>query len=289
MEDNKMAINTVVCDFDGTLTDSERSLGDFFPTYHGAFAEELGFLDNGKYLQALRITQDELRQDPNAGWVRDGYVVAPINSDPFAFNTASHLALLKDIASGRWDRDLFPTLTPLTEKRWGSITNECHLAAYKKKKIVFRPGSKEFVETLLGSGYNVSIVSNSGTADIEKALLENGFPEIPVVGMAKKYDVDSSFDSVPESLNVPGLTRPVLLRRGLYNGVLESICPNSSKGVVVADNFELDLALPLHLGFAGVLTNTPAAAEHEKEYVSGHPRGTYASNFEEGLDFIRGL
>jgi hypothetical protein len=85
------------------------------------------------------------------------------------------------------------------------------------------------------------------------------------------------------------LARPVHLRRGLYKGVLENICPDSSKGVVVADNFELDLALPLHLGFAGVLTNTPAAAEHEILYVSEHQRGTYASDFAEGLRFIGGL
>ncbi|MBT3720474.1 HAD family hydrolase, partial [archaeon] len=32
-----MTIDTVICDFDGTLTDSEASLGGFFPEYERLF------------------------------------------------------------------------------------------------------------------------------------------------------------------------------------------------------------------------------------------------------------
>jgi len=35
-----MGLKTIISDFDGTLTDSEASLGGFFPAYHEMFARE---------------------------------------------------------------------------------------------------------------------------------------------------------------------------------------------------------------------------------------------------------
>jgi FMN phosphatase YigB (HAD superfamily) len=281
-----MAINEVICDFDGTLTDSEASLGEFFPTYKSFFIERLG-IDADSYYHVLKIIQEELKEDPNAGWERDGYIVAPINSDPFAFNTASHMALLRALREGRFEGQFSISYIPSSDEEAGELTNSCHLAGYKKKNIVFRDGAHNFVEALMEEGYSVSIVSNSGTLDIEKALEDNNFPKISVIGMARKYNIDSSFTDVPSGIILPGLDRPVLLRRKLYDGVLNNLCSNVSTGVVVADNFELDLALPLYLGFAGILTNTPAAAQHEKDYMNTHVNGMYANNFEQALEFIR--
>ena len=280
-----MTIDTVICDFDGTLTDSEASLGGFFPEYERLFIEALG-IDPSSYARALGIVQTELRADPNKGWELAGHIVAPINSDPFAFNTASHTDLLKRLREGRFEGMLSPSYVP-NEKQAGELTNKCHLAAYGEKNIVFRDGAKRFVEGLLQVGYNVTIVSNSGTAAIEKALEDNGFSNIPVIGMARKYLIDPRFTNVPVGVNIPGLVRQALLRRKLYNAVLERICPDPSKGVMVGDNFELDLVLPLHKGFAGVLTNTPAAVGYEIDYMNAHPKGMYAETFEQALSFIR--
>ncbi len=279
-----MSLVHVICDFDGTLTDSEKSLGGFFPAYHNYFSKELG-VDKEVYLLALGQIQEELSSDPQAGWVRNGHIVAPINSDPFAFNTASHMALLRAVRTGA-----FPGLRtdslPTNDSQADDLTNASHLIAYKAKTIVFRPGACEFLEILCLAGYDVTIVSNSGTSDIEKALHANSFPEVPVVGMAKKYDVDPSFDQVPEGMRLEGLRRPVLLRRKLYDQVLSQICPDPRKGLVVADNFELDLALPLYRGFRGVLLKTPAAQLREQKFMANHQNGVFAQDYQEAFRFI---
>ena len=98
-----------------------------------------------------------------------------------------------------------------------------------------------------------------------------------VHGRAKKYVVDGDFDAVPEHLDLPGLSRPVLLRRKQYHDVLAKLLGDAGLGwgdlAVVGDIFELDLALPLAMGATvGLVVNdfTPA---YEREFVAAHARG----------------
>jgi hypothetical protein len=98
-----------------------------------------------------------------------------------------------------------------------------------------------------------------------------------VHGRAQKYVIDDSFDRVPESLQLPGLDRPVLLRRRAYFDALDRLRQQAgaewSDVAVCGDIFELDLSLPLALGAqVGLVVNdfTPA---YERAFVEKHPRG----------------
>ncbi len=104
--------------------------------------------------------------------------------------------------------------------------------------------------------------------------------------MAKKYVPTPDFNEVPMYVELPDFPRPVFLRRGLYNKVLTENVENPLEAGVLGDNFELDLALPMHLGFAGVLLDTPAAQAHEIAYVQSHPNGFFAKNYEQAAEFF---
>jgi hypothetical protein len=110
-----------------------------------------------------------------------------------------------------------------------------------------------------------------------------------VTGSAKKYVLDNDWIGVPESLQLPGLDRPVLLRRKLYFDTLDRL--RQAEGadwadvVVVGDIFELDLCLPLALGArVGLMVNrfTPV---WEQQYLATHPLGLLL----DGLDQVQGM
>ena len=67
-----------------------------------------------------------------------------------------------------------------------------------------------------------------------------------------RFFVQTRFDALEESTQIPGLDRPVYLRRGRYYEVLRDIwtrteaTPEST--FVCGDIYELDLALPAQLG-----------------------------------------
>ena len=279
-----MGLKHIISDFDGTLTDSEASLGGFFPLYHQMFAKKVG-VDQEAYLRSLEIIQDELEEDTFSGWSINGYIVAPINSDPFALNTASHMALLKSMREGRFP-SLRPTNLPKSDSKANELTNECHLKSYKEKMIIFRDGARPFVVNMNARYETFSVVTNSGTDDVKEALNQNSFSDVRVVGMAKKYIPTPDFNFVPMYTELHGFPRPVLLRRGLYHAVLFDIVDNPSEAGIFGDNFELDLALPMHLGFTGVLLDTPAAQPHEIAYMMTHPNGFFARDYKEAEDFF---
>jgi hypothetical protein len=89
--------------------------------------------------------------------------------------------------------------------------------------------------------------------------------------------LDDAFDAVDAALALPGLDRPVLLRRRPYHDVLDQLRRAEGAAwedvVVVGDIFELDLALPLAMGArVGLLVNafTP---RWEQDFLAAHARG----------------
>jgi hypothetical protein len=106
-----------------------------------------------------------------------------------------------------------------------------------------------------------------------------------VHGTAKKYYLDDDFDLVPESMELKGLPRPVLLRRQKYYAVLELLLRDESMDwsqlVVVGDIFELDLSLPLALGARVGLLSNPFTPTYEKDFLEGHPRGAVLSRVDQ--------
>jgi hypothetical protein len=164
---------------------------------------------------------------------------------------------------------------------------------YPKTRTVFRPGARAFLESLAGSASYV--VTNSHTVPVQdkiRALGDDGAGGCTlgwlverVHGRARKYHVDPDFDAVPESIDLPGLSRPVLLRRRLYHEALSALLEREGLGwealVVVGDIFELDLCLPLAMGARVVLMAGPFTPPYERAYLDAHPRGAVGESLVE--------
>src|SRR5258707_665066 len=84
-------------------------------------------------------------------------------------------------------------------------------------------------------------------------------------------------DQVDAELAMPGLDRPVLLRRRAYHERLRAVLDEAGAQftdlVVCGDIFELDLALPLALGARIALVASARTPDYERAFVSAHPRG----------------
>jgi hypothetical protein len=95
--------------------------------------------------------------------------------------------------------------------------------------------------------------------------------------MARKFEVDDAWSGVAAELALPGLARPVLLRRRAYHDILRELLDDAGASfaglTVIGDIFELDLAMPLALGARVGLVATARTPDYERAYVAAHPRG----------------
>jgi hypothetical protein len=161
---------------------------------------------------------------------------------------------------------------------------------YAKTTIAPRPGARELLVSL--TGRDVWVVTNSYTEHVRKKIevIDGGRGDLAwlvprVRGNASKFEVDDAWLGAPPTLALPGLRRPVLLRRRRYHEALVELLDGRdfSQLTVVGDIFELDLAMPLALGARAGLLAGPHTPAHERAYVAGHPRGAIL----EGLDAVR--
>ena len=106
-----------------------------------------------------------------------------------------------------------------------------------------------------------------------------------VRGHARKFDVEDGWDGAAAELAVPGLDRPVLLRRRLYHDILKAILDGAGATfadlVVIGDIFELDLAMPLSLGARVGLVATDRTPPYERAFVEAHPRAQIIEHLSE--------
>lgn len=274
----RMAFDLIILDFDGTFTDVEEEAGPFFEAYDADVARLVGE-DPRPYFEAASA---KIRQNPGVyGWTYGGHVVAPGNADPYLRATVM-MNMLFD------DRGLFPDPTERT-----AVLQKLYFDNYPKAGTVFRPEAKRVVETLLASTIPTYVVTNSQTDAVQTkldALDPVGRDKLNVRGDAKKYIVaepaspDATFDALPAELRCAELERPVFLRRGPYYELLSEIWratdSTPERTLIVGDIYELDLAMPCHLGVHCHLianTNTPL---HERAQVEGAPRGLVSTSLE---------
>ena len=170
---------------------------------------------------------------------------------------------------------------------------------YQKTTQVFRNGAMELLQALVDE--QCYIVTNSHTDAVQHklSLLENkrkqGKSLSPfqsrVFGRAQKYVVDPTFDLVPESLTLPELSRPVLLRRRHYYQVLNELLSSCnldwSQLWIFGDIFELDLSLPLSLGAQVGLVVNPFTPSWELNFLQSHPRGHLINDLSEVLSLTQ--
>lgn len=178
------------------------------------------------------------------------------------------------------------------------VLQKLYFDNYPKAATVFRHDAKQVVETLLASDTPVFVVTNSATADVEAKISEMapvGREKLTVHGNARKYIVNEPdpmsprFDAVPETMEAEGLRRPILLRRGDYYTLLESLWKQTGaspeRTIVVGDIFELDLAMPAALGSAVHLVLKERTPAFEKAAVQA-VGGQYSDNLSAILERI---
>lgn len=261
----------LILDFDGTVTDAETEGAPF----RDGYLEDLAILTDQPLERIRELAEGfeaDVRADPDAhGWIYDGHIVAPAAVDPYLRIMPVARSIFDQVGAFANDADRSRLLDGILYKY-----------NYTKTGIAFRDGAFELLSNLIGS--ESWIVTNSHTEpvqdkirtlDIERGMLDWWVPRVR--GRARKYMVDTEYDAIDEHLEVPGLTRPVLLRRPQYVETIADLLEESGETWddlwVFGDIFELDLAVPLALGArVGLVVNefTPA---YERDFVAAHPRG----------------
>lgn len=278
----------LVLDFDGTMTDAETEGLPFRAGYLEDVATLLGRpLD--EVLEIAKPFEEEVAAEPQAhGWIYGGEIVAPASVDPY-------LRIMPVV------RKVFDACSAFTDEgeRNRLLDGVLYKYNYLKTHTAFREGAREALCALEGT--HTWVVTNSHTDAVAakiSRLGENpdgtnslGWLVERVHGLARKYVLDDTFDRVPRDLTLPGLSRPVKLRRKNYFEVLDALRVEAGaqweEVAVCGDIFELDLALPLALGArVGLVANefTPA---YERAFIESHPRGRIVNALSEIVDFVR--
>lgn len=273
----------LVLDFDGTMTDAEAEGRPFRAGYLDDLCALVGRpVGDAEVLGIAEEVEAELARTPEQHpflWM--GRAVAPATVDPYL--------RMVPIAHRILDRfDAIPSPTD-RGRLLGSV-----LYKYNYAKTlggpVFRDHAGEVLTTL--AGRNAWIVTNSDTHAVagKVAALADDAPGVAwltsrVRGYARKFDLDDAWDGAPSEMALPGLARPVLLRRRNYHGILRELLDAAGATfadlVVIGDIFELDLAMPLALGARVGLVASSHTPAYERAFVASHPRGKVIEDLRE--------
>jgi FMN phosphatase YigB (HAD superfamily) len=261
----------LVLDHDGTLTDVVKNYGLYREEYGRIFTTLTG-TEPERLQELMEAARSKIVTDPSRGWLNNGVVVAPATADPYIL----HLTIFQEICDG---------LGMSVESR-DNVLNECFKRAYATTPTTFREEIGTFLNNVQGR-YDTFVVTNAATDHVRNGLERIGFSNIPVIGDARKYVVDQSWDGVPLLVQPDGFPRPVMLRRKDYSEVLAGIGASPEDTTVVGDIYELDLALPDHLEMKIVqIVNGGLTPEHEIDYMRAHPRGSLVEGLEGVQDVL---
>jgi len=269
-------MTVLVLDFDGTMTDAEAEGRPFRDGYLEDLAAMVGRpAGDPEVLAIAQEVEAELLEAPAAHpflWM--GRPVAPATVDPY----------LRMVPIAHRILDKFDVM-PSPIDRGRLLGNVLYKYNYAKTlgHPVFRPGAGQVLKSL--GGTEAWIVTNSDThavagkvAALDREVSGVAWLTSRVRGHARKFDVEDDWTGVDAHLEVPGLARPVLLRRRHYHDILRTILDGAGATfadlVVIGDIFELDLALPLALGARVGLVASPRTPPYERAFVEAHPRAT---------------
>ncbi len=282
----------LILDFDGTLTDAEEE----GRPYQNGYLEDVALLANISIEQAKEwaseFEEDILKSPGLYGWKFNGEIVAPACVDPYL--------RVMPIARGILDRvEAFTD----PDERDRLLDRILYKYNYTKTNTVFRPGAAEFFSILREQEFVENplytvIVTNSHTVPVQNKIRELGIVNSidfdwlieRVQGSARKYVIDLSEDSLPSSLSIPGLNRPIHLRRTHYHSILSQIHQQFSctwkNTTVLGDIFELDLCLPMSMGSRVSKIKNPFSPEYEIQYLQKEPRGSVHETLSEALNWV---
>jgi len=282
-----MTKRLVVLDFDGTITDAEEEGKPFVASYSNDLCLLVGKTPED-VMPVLRSVEAKIAADPgNNGWLYNKLIVAPATVDPYlrmraiALRVFDHFKMFMNPS----DRD--------------SLLNFLYKRNYPLSGVAFKKDSLQMLRELCAhKDIIVYVVTNSDTAGVCKKIttLSAGNDELmricdQVIGDAKKYLVDGRPDHVAESITLPGLERPVYLRRSAYFKALEYLRElngvNWDAVTVIGDIFELDLALPFALGARVGLVINKFTPKYERDFITANsPQASCINLLNEVLPFV---
>jgi hypothetical protein len=283
-------VTVLVLDFDGTMTDAEAEGRPFRDGYLEDLCTLVGRpAGDAEVLGIADRVEAELAAHPERHpflWM--GRPVAPATVDPYL--------RMVPIAHAIFDR--FGVM-PSPVDRGRLLGGVLYRYNYAKTlgHPVFRPNAGRVLAELRDK--NAWIVTNSDTHAVASkiAALDRVSPGVAwltsrVRGQARKFDVDDAWAERDAELALPGLERPVLLRRRWYHDILRALLDDAgatfAELVVIGDIFELDLALPLALGARVGLVASERTPPYERAFVEAHPRGHVLEDLAEIFDFAYG-
>ncbi len=283
-------MTVLVLDFDGTMTDAEAEGRPFREGY----LDDLCVLVDRKpgdeeVMEIATRIEAELAATPERHpflWM--GRAVAPATVDPYLRMVPVAQAILDKFGVMRDPRD--------RGKLLGSILYKYNYAKTLGHPV-FRDRAGEVLRGL--SDRNAWIVTNSDThavaakiATLDRETSGIAWLTSRVRGQARKFDVDDAWTGAEPTLDLPGLARPVLLRRRAYHDILRAILDDTGATfadlVVIGDIFELDLALPLALGARVGLVASTYTPAYERAFVDAHPRARVIADLGEIAPFAFG-
>lgn len=289
MLENKKVL---VADFDGTFTDSAQGLKDFERSIYDTIASDLS-LDKGKLVLLSTIFKDLVKDDIDKfNIVRNGKAVCH-SRDPLSTIAATAIEVIRshgiaiDVMIENLIQKLFrnhyPETRPVLRPQAYEVLYQmaCGPTCFRDFYIVTNSATDQVQNKL-------NDMLNSASND-EKGLIFGNIVNQHVIGSANKLHVDDSFDLLPESMDLPGLDRPVYLRRRRYYEILKDILAKTGADwkdlVVVGDLFESDLALPFDCGARICLFLTEYTPDYELYFVWSHERGCVVTDFSQILEF----
>jgi hypothetical protein len=273
----------LVLDFDGTMTDAEAEGRPFRDGYLEDLCCLVGRpIGDSEVLRIADGVEAELAAAPGDHpflWM--GRPVAPATVDPY----------LRMVPIAHRILDHFEVM-PSAVDRGRLLGSVLYKYNYAKTlgRPVFRDGAGDVLCRLAGT--ETYVVTNSDTQAVagKIAALDHTAPGViqltsRVRGQARKFDVDDEWDAIDAELALPGLARPVLLRRRMYHDILKAVLDSAGATfadlVVIGDIFELDLAMPLALGARVGLVVSSHTPAYERAFVSAHPRGRVIEHLSE--------
>lgn len=249
-------MKNIIFDFDGTLTDIEKSSADWQKKYPKVCAEMLGanYIDiKNRYFE---IKNDLINQN-NKGFIIAGYNSLPASSDPYIKSQAAMIDLIKEDCGKN-----FETPKDITKFLINSFSNTNKIS---QDKTFFRDGAEDFLNKVK-KNYRAFIITNSDGDKTISALQSISHDDIEVYGNAKKLFVNS--ENI--SCLFPNFPRITLLDRKEYTKILKDLQRRGiepEETIVVGDIFELDLAIPTFLGYDIIQIDNGSTPKHEKNYM----------------------
>ncbi|HEX9008196.1 MAG TPA: hypothetical protein VF837_02970 [Patescibacteria group bacterium] len=262
-------MNRIVTDFDGTVTDVQREAESFYCTYVCELANKI-HLNENDLDELMENAKLQILKNPGLyGWIVDGVIVAPGTADPYLFTQSAARIVLESLKG----KNIPP------QEEWEALFNELFALAYPRAGVYFRPWALEYIRTL-DNRAELVVVTNSSTTSVTKklAILLGDDQNIRVLGNAKKFKLDPTWEEVPEKYTPKGFPRPVYLRRKMYADIFTLL---GDVDGVCGDIWELDLCLPERFGIPTALILSDTTAPWEKAHYINHPNGLASDSLQE--------